>query len=159
MRDNPPWPPRTCIPLSTFQEIKEYCQRENKFLWQYVEEKRRRGDLGLPAGRVEADEGHGLRGPEHRGGAPMEAWGCSARPSTWCASAISMKAPKPGRTAEQCAPMPLPSARENAGGGRGGDSPPTCGASGVLPAVLLFKQEAAGVLLTRTCSTLWRRPG
>ena len=30
--------PQDVYPLSTFQEIKEYCQREGKFLWQYVEE-------------------------------------------------------------------------------------------------------------------------
>ena len=30
--------PQDVYPLSTFQEIKEYCQKNGKFLWQFVEE-------------------------------------------------------------------------------------------------------------------------
>ena len=30
--------PQNVYPLSTFRDIKAYCQRENKFLWQFVEE-------------------------------------------------------------------------------------------------------------------------
>lgn len=101
--------PQDVYPLSTFQEIKEYCQREGKFLWQYVEE-----NEGPEIWDYLRDVWKQMKATVYAASTPRgystAGWASSARPSTWCASATWTKAPRPGRTARS-APTPLPSAR------------------------------------------------
>ena len=59
-----------CTPFPPSQEIKEYCQREGKFLWQYVEENEGPEIWDFLREVWKADEGHvhHRRACQHRRG-------------------------------------------------------------------------------------------
>ena len=128
------------VPSSTFREIKEYCGRNGKFSGSSWEENE--GPKSGTTCWMWEDESH----PSTRGSTPR---GCSTgtgRPAegqqnTWCASATWMRSPETGKP-EGVRPR-LRRQRGKRRRRRGGTAP-TCGASGVLPAVLLFKQEQQG---------------
>ncbi len=133
--------PQDVYPLSTFQEIKEYCQKNGKFLWQFVEEYE--GPeiwdyLRDVWKQMKATVYNGLNteGVLH-GGLGVQ------RKAKYLVRQRHMDESAETRENRKVCAYAFAVSEENASGGVVVTAP-TCGASGVLPAVLLFKQEQQG---------------
>ena len=133
--------PQDVYPLSTFQEIKEYCQRENKFLWQYVEE-----NEGVEIWDYLRDVWKQMKATVYAGlnteGVLHGGLGVQRKAKYLVRQRHIDESPETRENRKVCA-YAFAVSEENAGGGVVVTAP-TCGASGVLPAVLLFKQEQQG---------------
>ncbi len=133
--------PAKIYPHSTFSEIKEYCRQEGIFLWQYVEQSE--GSkiwdyLSQVWNQMKASIYKGLNTDGVlQGGLEVQ------RKAKYLISQRHMdESPETRENRKVCA-YAYAVSEENAGGGVVVTAP-TCGASGVLPAVLLFKQEQQG---------------
>ncbi len=133
--------PAMVYPHSSFADIKKYCQREGIFLWQYVE--RNEGHqiwdyLSQVWSCMKAAVYRGLNTDGIlQGGLEVQ------RKAKYLISQRHMdESPETRENRKVCA-YAYAVSEENAGGGVVVTAP-TCGASGVLPAVLLFKQEQQG---------------
>ena len=133
--------PQDGYPLSTFQEIKEYCQRENKFLWQFVEE-----NEGVEIWDYLRDVWKQMKATVYAGlnteGVLHGGLGVQRKAKYLVRQRHIDESPETRENRKVCA-YAFAVSEENAGGGVVVTAP-TCGASGVLPAVLLFKQEQQG---------------
>ena len=133
--------PQDVYPLSTFQEIKEYCQRENKFLWQFVEE-----NEGVEIWDYLRDVWKQMKATVYAGlnteGVLHGGLGVQRKAKYLVRQRHIDESPETRENRKVCA-YAFAVSEENAGGGVVVTAP-TCGASGVLPAVLLFKQEQQG---------------
>ena len=133
--------PQDVYPLSTFREIKEYCQREGKFLWQYVEE-----NEGVEIWDYLRDVWKQMKHTVYAG---LNAEGVLhgglgvQRKAKYLIRQRHMDESAETRENRKVCAYAFAVSEENAGGGVVVTAP-TCGASGVLPAVLLFKQEQQG---------------
>ena len=143
--------PQNVYPLSTFRDIKAYCQRENKFLWQFVEECEGpeiwdylRDVWKQMKATVYA--GLNTEGVLH-GGLGVQ------RKAKYLIRQRHMDESAETRENRKVCAYAFAVSEENAGGGVVVTAP-TCGASGVLPAVLLFKQEQHGFSDTEVCHAL-----
>lgn len=133
--------PQDVYALSTFQEIKEYCQRENKFLWQFVEE-----NEGPEIWDYLRDVWKQMKATVYAGlnteGVLHGGLGVQ-RKAKYLVRQRHMDESAETRENRKVCAYAFAVSEENAGGGVVVTAP-TCGASGVLPAVLLFKQEQQG---------------
>ena len=133
--------PQDVYPLSTFQEIKEYCQREGKFLWQYVEE-----NEGPEIWDYLRDVWKQMKATVYAGlnteGVLHGGLGVQRKAKYLVRQRQMDESPETRENRKVCA-YAFAVSEENAGGGVVVTAP-TCGASGVLPAVLVFKQEQLG---------------
>ena len=133
--------PQDVYPLSTFQEIKEYCQREGKFLWQYVEE-----NEGPEIWDYLRDVWKQMKATVYAGlnteGVLHGGLGVQRKAKYLVRQRHMDESPATRENRKVCA-YAFAVSEENAGGGVVVTAP-TCGASGVLPAVLVFKQEQLG---------------
>ena len=133
--------PQDVYPLSTFQEIKEYCQREGKFLWQYVEE-----NEGPEIWDYLRDVWKQMKATVYAGlnteGVLHGGLGVQ-RKAKYLVRQRHMDESRETRENRKVCAYAFAVSEENAGGGVVVTAP-TCGASGVLPAVLVFKQEQLG---------------
>ena len=133
--------PQDVYPLSTFQEIKEYCQREGKFLWQYVEE-----NEGPEIWDYLRDVWKQMKATVYAGlnteGVLHGGLGVQRKAKDLVRQRHMDESPETRENRKVCA-YAFAVSEENAGGGVVVTAP-TCGASGVLPAVLVFKQEQLG---------------
>lgn len=133
--------PQDVYPLSTFQEIKEYCQREGKFLWQYVEE-----NEGPEIWDYLRDVWKQMKATVYAGlnteGVLHGGLGVQRKAKYLVRQRHMDESPETRENRKVCA-YAFAVSEENAGGGVVVTAP-TCGASGVLPAVLVFKQEQLG---------------
>ena len=143
--------PQDVYPLSTFREIKAYCEENNKFLWQFVEENE--GPVIWDYLRdvwkqMKATVYAGLNteGVLH-GGLGVQ------RKAKYLIRQRHMDESAETRENRKVCAYAFAVSEENAGGGVVVTAP-TCGASGVLPAVLLFKQEQHGFSDTEVCHAL-----
>ena len=133
--------PQDVYKLSTFQQIKEYCQRENKYLWQFVEE-----NEGPEIWDYLRDVWKQMKATVYAGlnteGVLHGGLGVQRKAEYLVRQRHIDESPETRENRKVCA-YAFAVSEENAGG----DvvvTAPTCGASGVLPAVLLFKQEQQG---------------
>ncbi len=128
-------------PISTFREIKEYCQREGKFLWQFVEEYE-----GPEIWDYLRDVWKQMKSTVYNGlnteGVLHGGLGVQ-RKAKYLVRQRHMDESAETRENRKVCAYAFAVSEENAGGGMVVTAP-TCGASGVLPAVLLFKQEQQG---------------
>lgn len=133
--------PQDVYKLSTFQQIKEYCQRENKFLWQFVEE-----NEGPEIWDYLRDVWKQMKATVYTGlnteGVLHGGLGVQRKAKYLVRQRHMDESPETRENRKVCA-YAFAVSEENAGGGVVVTAP-TCGASGVLPAVLLFKQEQQG---------------
>ena len=133
--------PQDVYPLSTFQEIKEYCQREGKFLWQYVEE-----NEGPEIWDYLRDVWKQMKATVYAGlnteGVLHGGLGVQRKAKYLVRQRHIDESAETRENRKVCA-YAFAVSEENAGGGIVVTAP-TCGASGVLPAVLVFKQEQLG---------------
>ncbi len=133
--------PQDVYKLSTFQQIKEYCQRENKYLWQFVEE-----NEGPEIWDYLRDVWKQMKATVYAGlnteGVLHGGLGVQRKAEYLVRQRHIDESPETRENRKVCA-YAFAVSEENAGGGVVVTAP-TCGASGVLPAVLLFKQEQQG---------------
>ncbi len=133
--------PQDVYKLSTFQQIKEYCQRENKYLWQFVEE-----NEGPEIWDYLRDVWKQMKATVYAGlnteGVLHGGLGVQRKAKYLVRQRHIDESPETRENRKVCA-YAFAVSEENAGGGVVVTAP-TCGASGVLPAVLLFKQEQQG---------------
>ena len=133
--------PQDVYPLSTFQEIKAYCQREGKFLWQFVEE-----NEGPEIWDYLRDVWKQMKATVYAGlnteGVLHGGLGVQRKAKYLVRQRHMDESPETRENRKVCA-YAFAVSEENAGGGVVVTAP-TCGASGVLPAVLVFKQEQLG---------------
>ena len=143
--------PQDVYPLSTFREIKAYCEENNKFLWQFVEENEGPEiwdylrDVWKQM-KVTVYAGLNTEGVLH-GGLGVQ------RKAKYLIRQRHMDESAETRENRKVCAYAFAVSEENAGGGVVVTAP-TCGASGVLPAVLLFKQEQHGFSDTEVCHAL-----
>ena len=151
LRAGPRWPPRTCTPLSTFREIKAYCEENNKFLWQFVEE-----NEGPEIWDYLRDVWKQMKATVYAGlnteGVLHGGLGVQRKAKYLIRQRHMDESAETRENRKVCA-YAFAVSEENAGGGVVVTAP-TCGASGVLPAVLLFKQEQHGFSDTEVCHAL-----
>lgn len=123
--------PQDVYPLSTFQEIKEYCQREGKFLWQYVEE-----NEGPEIWDYLRDVWKQMKATVYAGlnteGVLHGGLGVQRKAKYLVRQRHMDESPETRENRKVCA-YAFAVSEENAGGGVVVTAP-TCGASGVLPA-------------------------
>ena len=133
--------PQDVYPLSTFQEIKEYCQREGKFLWQYVEE-----NEGPEIWDYLRDVWKQMKATVYAGlnteGVLHGGLGVQRKAKYLVRQRHMDESPETRENRKVCA-YAFAVSEENAGGGVVVTAP-TCGASGVLPAVRGFTQAKGG---------------
>lgn len=128
-------------PLTTFAEIKEYCQRKNLRLWQFVEECE-----GPEIWSYLSEVWQCMENAVHNG---LEADGVLRgglnvqRKAQYLYRQRHMDETAETRENRVVCSYAFAVSEENAGGGTIVTAP-TCGACGVLPAVLLYKQEQQG---------------
>lgn len=133
--------PQDVYPLSTFQEIKEYCQKNGKFLWQFVEEYE-----GPEIWDYLRDVWKQMKSTVYNGlnteGMLHGGLGVQ-RKAKYLVRQRHIDESAETRENRKVCSYAFAVSEENASGGVVVTAP-TCGASGVLPAVLLFKQEQQG---------------
>ncbi len=133
--------PQDVYPLSTFQEIKEYCQKNGKFLWQFVEEYE-----GPEIWDYLRDVWKQMKSTVYNGlnteGVLHGGLGVQ-RKAKYLVRQRHIDESAETRENRKVCSYAFAVSEENASGGVVVTAP-TCGASGVLPAVLLFKQEQQG---------------
>lgn len=133
--------PQDVYPLSTFQEIKEYCQKNGKFLWQFVEEYE-----GPEIWDYLRDVWKQMKSTVYNGlnteGVLHGGLGVQ-RKAKYLVRQRHIDESAETRENRKVCSYAFAASEENASGGVVVTAP-TCGASGVLPAVLLFKQEQQG---------------
>lgn len=133
--------PQDVYPLSTFQEIKEYCQKNGKFLWQFVEEYE-----GPEIWDYLRDVWKQMKSTVYNGlnteGVLHGGLGVQ-RKAKYLVRQRHIDESAETRENRKVCSYAFAVSEENASGGVVVTAP-TCGSSGVLPAVLLFKQEQQG---------------
>ena len=133
--------PQDVYPLSTFREIKAYCEENNKFLWQFVEE-----NEGPEIWDYLRDVWKQMKATVYAGlnteGVLHGGLGVQRKAKYLVRQRHMDESPETRENRKVCA-YAFAVSEENAGGGVVVTAP-TCGASGLLPAVLLFKQEQQG---------------
>ena len=133
--------PQDVYPLSTFQEIKEYCQREGKFLWQYVEE-----NEGPEIWDYLRDVWKQMKATVYAGlnteGVLHGGLGVQRKAKYLVRQRHMDESPETRENRKVCA-YAFAAGEQNAAGGTVVTAP-TCGACGVLPAVLLYTQQTRG---------------
>ena len=133
--------PQNVYPLSTFREIKDYCEKNRKFLWQYVEEFE-----GPEIWDYLRDVWKQMKATVYTGlnteGVLHGGLGVQRKAKFLVRQRHIDESAETRENRKVCA-YAFAVSEENAGGGMVVTAP-TCGASGVLPAVLLFKQEQHG---------------
>ena len=143
--------PQDVYPLSTFREIKAYCEENNKFLWQFVEE-----NEGPEIWDYLRDVWKQMKATVYAGlnteGVLHGGLGVQ-RKAKYLIRQRHMDENAETRENRKVCAYAFAVSEENAGGGVVVTAP-TCGASGVLPAVLLFKQEQHGFSDTEVCHAL-----
>lgn len=143
--------PQDVYALSTFQDIKTYCQQHDLFLWQYVEECEGPEIWDYLQGvwkqmKDTVYAGLNTEGVLHGG------LGVQRKAKYLIRQRHMDESPETRENRKVCA-YAFAVSEENAGGGVVVTAP-TCGASGVLPAVLLFKQEHQGFSDIQVCHAL-----
>ena len=143
--------PQDVYPLSTFREIKAYCEENNKFLWQFVEE-----NEGPEIWDYLRDVWKQMKATVYAGlnteGVLHGGLGVQRKAKYLIRQRHMDESAETRENRKVCA-YAYAVSEENAGGGVVVTAP-TCGASGVLPAVLLFKQEQHGFSDTEVCHAL-----
>ena len=143
--------PQDVYPLSTFREIKAYCEENNKFLWQFVEE-----NEGPEIWDYLRDVWKQMKATVYAGlnteGVLHGGLGVQRKAEYLIRQRHMDESAETRENRKVCA-YAFAVSEENAGGGVVVTAP-TCGASGVLPAVLLFKQEQHGFSDTEVCHAL-----
>ena len=143
--------PQDVYPLSTFREIKAYCEENNKFLWQFVEE-----NEGPEIWDYLRDVWKQMKATVYAGlnteGVLHGGLGVQRKAKYLIRQRHMDESAETRENRKVCA-YAFAVSEENAGGGVVVTAP-TCGASGVLPAVLLFKQEQHGFSDTEVCHAL-----
>lgn len=133
--------PQNIYPFSTFQDIKEYCQQNGKYLWQFVEEFE-----GPEIWDYLRDVWKQMKSTVYNGlnteGVLHGGLGVQ-RKAKYLVRQRHMDESAETRENRKVCSYAFAVSEENASGGMVVTAP-TCGASGVLPAVLLFKQEQQG---------------
>jgi L-serine dehydratase len=133
--------PQDIYPLHTFSEIKEYCTERNMRLWQFVEEHEGTGiwnDLLEVWKCMKAAVYNGLNAEgELQGGLHVQ------RKAKYLIRQRHIDESAETRENRIVCAYAFAVSEENAGGGTIVTAP-TCGASGVLPAVMVYKQEQQG---------------
>ncbi len=128
-------------PFTTFAEIKEYCEKKDIRLWQFVEENEGPeiwSYLGSVWGYMKAAVHNGLNAEGVlRGGLNVQ------RKAKFLLRQRHIDESAETRENRVVCAYAFAVSEENAGGGTIVTAP-TCGASGVLPAVLVYKQEQHG---------------
>ena len=143
--------PQDVYPLSTFREIKAYCEENNKLLWQFVEE-----NEGPEIWDYLRDVWKQMKATVYAGlnteGVLHGGLGVQRKAKYLIRQRHMDESAETRENRKVCA-YAFAVSEENAGGGVVVTAP-TCGASGVLPAVLLFKQEQHGFSDTEVCHAL-----
>ena len=133
--------PPQVYPLETFSAIKDYCRERDMYLWQYVEQCEGPEIWDYLSGVWEAMKEavyRGLRkGGELAGGLGVQ------RKAMYLNRQRHMDESRETRENRKVCAYAFAVSEENAGGGTIVTAP-TCGACGVLPAVMLYKQEQQG---------------
>lgn len=133
-------PPRV-YPLSTFTDIKNYCRDRDIYLWQYVEQCEGPEIWDYLSNVWETMKEAVYRGirrdGELSGGLGVQ------RKAMYLNRQRHMDESKETRENRKVCAYAFAVSEENAGGGTIVTAP-TCGACGVLPAVMLYKQEQQG---------------
>lgn len=133
--------PPQVYPLSTFSQIKQYCRDKDIYLWQYVEECEGPEIWDYLSEVWEVMKEAVYRGirkdGELAGGLGVQ------RKAMYLNRQRHMDESKETRENRKVCAYAFAVSEENAGGGTIVTAP-TCGACGVLPAVMLYKQEQQG---------------
>lgn len=133
--------PPQVYPLQHFADIKDYCRERDMFLWQYVEECEgpKIWDYLSEVWEVMKEAVYrGIRKDgELKGGLGVQ------RKAMYLNRQRHMDESKQTRENRKVCAYAFAVSEENAGGGTIVTAP-TCGACGVLPAVLVYKQEEMG---------------
>lgn len=133
--------PPQIYPLSTFSQIKSYCREKDIYLWQYVEQCEGPEIWDYLSEVWEAMKEAVYRGirkdGELKGGLGVQ------RKAMYLNRQRHMDESKETRENRKVCAYAFAVSEENAGGGTIVTAP-TCGACGVLPAVMLYKQEQKG---------------
>lgn len=133
--------PQDVYPLNTFTEIKEYCEQKNIRLWQFVEE-----NEGPEIWNYLMDVWKQMKAAVYsglntegvlRGGLSVQ------RKAKYLIRQRHIDESAETRENRIVCAYAFAVSEENAGGGTIVTAP-TCGASGVLPAVMVYKQEQSG---------------
>lgn len=133
--------PPDVYPLSKFTDIKNYCREKDIYLWQYVEQCEGPEIWDYLSGVWETMKEAVYRGirrdGELSGGLGVQ------RKAMYLNRQRHMDESKETRENRKVCAYAFAVSEENAGGGTIVTAP-TCGACGVLPAVMLYKQEQQG---------------
>lgn len=133
--------PPQVYPLGTFSDIKEYCREKDLYLWQYVEQCEGPEIWEYLSEVWEAMKEAVYRGirkdGELKGGLGVQ------RKAMYLNRQRHMDESRETRENRKVCAYAFAVSEENAGGGTIVTAP-TCGACGVLPAVMLYKQEQQG---------------
>ncbi len=133
--------PPQVYPISSFGGIKDYCREKDMFLWQYVEECEGPEIWAYLSEVWEVMKEAVYRGirkdGELKGGLGVQ------RKAMYLNRQRHMDESKQTRENRKVCAYAFAVSEENAGGGTIVTAP-TCGACGVLPAVLVYKQEEMG---------------
>lgn len=133
--------PPHVYPLSSFAGIKDYCRERDMFLWQYVEECEGPEIWDYLSAVWEVMKEAVYRGirkdGELKGGLGVQ------RKAMYLNRQRHMDESKQTRENRKVCAYAFAVSEENAGGGTIVTAP-TCGACGVLPAVMVYKQEEMG---------------
>lgn len=133
--------PPDVYPLSRFTDIKEYCREKDIYLWQYVEQCEGPEIWDYLSNVWETMKEAVYRGirrdGELSGGLGVQ------RKAMYLNRQRHMDESKETRENRKVCAYAFAVSEENAGGGTIVTAP-TCGACGVLPAVMLYKQEQQG---------------
>ncbi len=133
--------PPQIYPLGTFSEIKDYCRARDMYLWQYVEQCEGPEIWDYLSGVWEVMKEAVYRGirkdGELSGGLGVQ------RKAMYLNRQRHMDESRETRENRKVCAYAFAVSEENAGGGTIVTAP-TCGACGVLPAVMLYKQEQKG---------------
>ncbi len=133
--------PPQVYPLRTFSEIKDYCREKDLYLWQYVEQCE-----GPKIWEYLSEVWEVMKEAVYRGirkdGELAGGLGVQ-RKAMYLNRQRHMDESKETRENRKVCAYAFAVSEENAGGGTIVTAP-TCGACGVLPAVMLYKQEQQG---------------
>ena len=133
--------PPQVYPLSTFTQIKEYCREKDIYLWQYVEQCE-----GPEIWDYLSDVWETMKEAVYRGirrdGELAGGLGVQ-RKAMYLNRQRHMDESKETRENRKVCAYAFAVSEENAGGGTIVTAP-TCGACGVLPAVMVYKQQQQG---------------
>lgn len=133
--------PPQAYPLQTFSDIKQYCRDKDIYLWQYVEECE-----GPEIWEYLSEVWEVMKEAVYRGirkdGELSGGLGVQ-RKAMYLNRQRHMDETKETRENRKVCAYAFAVSEENAGGGTIVTAP-TCGACGVLPAVMLYKQEQQG---------------